>query len=101
MTLKRRVAVGVSVVFSLLLGLAESYVYFSFSTFRKEEFYDRLGEKALTTAKLLVEVNEVDRELLRLIDKNTVNRLYNEKTLVFDANYQLIYSSIDGAMEDR
>jgi signal transduction histidine kinase len=99
MTLKRRVAVGVSVVFSLLLGLAESYVYFSFSTFRKEEFYDRLGEKALTTAKLLVEVNEVDRELLRLIDKNTVNRLYNEKTLVFDANYQLIYSSIDDATD--
>jgi two-component system sensor histidine kinase ArlS len=97
MTLKRRVAVGVSIVFSLLLGLAESYVYFSFATFRKEEFYDRLGEKALTTAKLLVEVNEVDRELLRLIDKNTVNRLYNEKTLVFDSNYQLIYSSIDDA----
>jgi len=97
MTLKRRIAIGVSLIFSILLGMSETFVYLSFATFRREEFFDRLEEKALTTARLLVEVDEVDKEMLRLIDKNTVNRLYNEKTLVFDQNYQLIYSSIDDA----
>jgi two-component system, OmpR family, sensor histidine kinase ArlS len=97
MTLKRRIAIGVSIIFSVLFGLAVTSVYISFSTFRKEEFFQRLEEKALTTTKLLVEVNEVDLRMLRLIDANTVNKLYSERTLVFDSSYRLIYSSIDDA----
>jgi len=97
MTLKRRVAINVAIAFSLLFGLAEGVIYYSFATFRKEEFKDRLEEKALTTAKLLLEVKELDKQVLKLIDQNTINELYNEKTLVFDDQLRLIYSSIDDA----
>lgn len=58
---------------------------------------ERLEEKALTTTKLLLEVKDVDNQILKLIDQNTINKLYNEKTLIFDSNYKLIYSSIDDA----
>ena len=95
MTLKRKVAVNIALAFSILFGLAATYIYISFSNFRKEEFKERLEEKALTTAKLLIEVKEIDKQLLKLIDHNTINKLYNEKTLIFDADYKLIYSSID------
>jgi signal transduction histidine kinase len=95
MTLKRKIAINVSIAFSILFGLAATYIYISFSNFRKEEFEDRLAEKALTTAKLLLEVKEVDNKLLKLIDQNTINKLYNEKTLVFDGQYNLIYRSLD------
>jgi len=97
MTLKRKIAIRVSIIFSVVFGVAASTVYWSFAKFRKEEFLERLEEQALTTAKLLVEVNEVDKQLLKLIDRNTINKLYNEKTLVFDQNFTLIYSSIDDA----
>ncbi|MFN3852172.1 MAG: ATP-binding protein [Spirosomataceae bacterium] len=95
MTLKRRLAINVSLAFSLLFGLASTIIYQSFSDFRKDEFKQRLNDKALTTAKLLVEVKEVDKQLLKLIDKNSINKLFNEKALVFDTNFNLIYSSID------
>lgn len=97
MTLKRRVAINVAIAFSILFGLAAGIIYYSFASFRKEEFKDRLEEKALTTAKLLLEVKELDKQLLKLIDQNTINKLYNEKTLVFDDKLHLIYSSIDDA----
>ncbi|UUC44612.1 HAMP domain-containing sensor histidine kinase [Flavobacterium cerinum] len=97
MTLKRRIAVNVSIAFSVIYGISAIFIYISFSTFRKEEFMERLEEKALTTTKLLLEVKDVDTQILKLIDRNTINKLYNEKTLIFDSNYKLIYSSIDDA----
>ena len=95
MTLKRKVAINVSIAYSILFGLASTFIYISFSTFRKEEFKKRLEEKALSTAKLLVEVKEIDNQILKLIDKNKIDKLLNEKTLVFDGEYKLVYSSLD------
>lgn len=66
-----------------------------FEQFRKDEFKQRLQEKAETTVKLLMDVEEVDKELLKIIDKNTINNLYEEKVLVFDDSLNLIYSSLN------
>jgi len=97
LNIKQRFSILFSVFFLLLLGTVMFVVYSLFSEFRKEEFKDRLEAKAITTVRFLVEVEEIDGRLLRLIDSNTINRLYNEKTLIFDENYKLIYSSIDDA----
>ena len=97
MTLKRKIAINVSIAFSVLFGLASTFIYISFSTFRKEEFKNRLEEKALSTAKLLVEVKEIDGQILKLISQNRIDRLYKEKTLVFDGQYKLIYNSLDNS----
>jgi signal transduction histidine kinase len=95
MTLKRKIAINISIAFSILFGLASSFIYFNFSTFRREEFKNRLEEKALTTAKLLIEVKKIDNEIMKLIDQNKIDKLLNEKTLIFDGQYKLIYSSLD------
>jgi signal transduction histidine kinase len=71
-------------------------VYILFSEFRRQEFRDRLEEKALTTAKLLLEVREVDEKTLKLIDQHTINNLYHEKIFVFNDKFELIYESKDG-----
>jgi signal transduction histidine kinase len=97
MTLKRKIAVNVSIAFSILFGLASTFIYLSFSSFRKEEFQQRLEEKALTTTKLLLDVKKVDKKLIKLIDENSINKYYNEKTLVFNDNFTLIYSSVGDA----
>lgn len=95
MTLKRRIAIYSSLFFSIIFGITSVMIFFQFSNFRKEEFKERLEEKALTTMKLLVEVQEVDKQLLQLIDRNSIHKLYNEKTLIFNDSLQLIYSSVD------
>ena len=95
MNLKTKISLFVSLLFTFIYALSATVIYLLFSDFRKEEFESRLKNKALSTIKLLVEVERMDRELLQIIDKNNINKLYDEKTLIFDSNYNLIYSSLD------
>ncbi|MEL1241142.1 sensor histidine kinase [Flavobacterium flavipallidum] len=97
MTLKNRISLLVSLLFTVLFALASTVIFILYANNRKEEFRDRLEIKALSNIKLLVNVKEVDDQLLKMIDQNSINKLYDEKTLVFDSNFKLIYSSIDDA----
>ncbi|RYE13403.1 MAG: sensor histidine kinase, partial [Sphingobacteriaceae bacterium] len=95
MNLKQRFSLVFSCLFSVVLAAVMLTVYYLFADFREEEFFDRLAEKAETTARLLVDVKEINYDLQRTIDRNSVTRLYKEKTQVFDENKKLIYSSKD------
>ena len=95
MTLKNRIAIFISILFTVLFGIVSIIIVSLFAEFRQEEFRQRLEEKALSTVKLLLEVKEIDYQLLKVIDRNSINELYDEKTLVFDSSYKLIYSSLD------
>ena len=98
MNLKQRFSLAFSMLFSLILATLLLIVFTLFSNFRKEEIQNRLIEKAQTTVKLLGEVKNIDYTLLKLIDRETINNLYNEKTLIFNDSLVLIYSSIDDAV---
>lgn len=95
MNLRQRFSIVFSSLFTIVLAIVMLVVYSLFEQFRTEEFKARLQEKAETTVKLLMEVKEVDKQLLKIIDENTINNLYNEKTLVFNDSLNLIYSSLD------
>src|SRR5687767_5549413 len=92
-SLRVRFAIGFSILFTVFLAIALLIVYISYGDFRKEEFYNRLKDRALTTFKLLVEVEQIDHALLQVIDKNTLNSLYNEKVVILEGT-NVIYSSI-------
>ncbi len=95
MNLKNRISFIVSLLFTALFAISAIVTYLLFADFRKDEFENRLKEKAISSIKLLVVVEQVDKQLLKIIDQNSINKLYNEKTLIFDANFNLIYSSLD------
>jgi signal transduction histidine kinase len=82
----------------VLLATVTLTVYFLFAHFRQDEFFALMAEKAQTTAKLLIEVKEIDYKMQKLIDSNTINKLYNDHTQVFDENKKLIYNSNDTLM---
>ncbi|AUD05528.1 sensor histidine kinase [Spirosoma pollinicola] len=82
------------IVASILIGFS-LLIYFVSATYRREEFYERLKSKARTTVRFLVEVKEVDHDLLRIIDRNTLTAMIDEKVLVLDERNQLVYSSVD------
>jgi signal transduction histidine kinase len=92
-SLRIRFAFGFSILFTICLTIAFFIVYLSYADFRKEEFYKRLKDRALTTFKLLVEVEQIDHDLLQVIDRNTLNSIYDEKVLIFEDG-KLIYNSI-------
>jgi signal transduction histidine kinase len=96
MNLKIRSALLFGLIVTVLLSIAFGFIYLQNSWFRKEEFELRLRQRAEVIYKLLVEDNQVDSALLQVIDKNTLNKLYNESVLIFNKENKLIYSSLGG-----
>ena len=95
MTIRNRIALQFSLIVASILIVFSVLIYLVSATYRREEFYERLKSKARTTVRFLIEVKEVDQELLKIIDRNTLTALFDEKVLIFDAKNRLIYSSVD------
>lgn len=70
-------------------------IYLFYADFRRDEYYSRLTNKALTTARLLIDVQEIDHDLLKIIERNSLNTLHNEKIYIFDRHNQLVFASAD------
>lgn len=95
MNYKTRLILLFVALFLVVLASILSFIYVFYADFRRDEFFERLRQKSITTAKLLVEVKEVDKKILKIIDQNSINRMYDEKILIFDEKNELIYSSLD------
>ncbi|TAH26839.1 MAG: sensor histidine kinase [Cytophagales bacterium] len=95
MNLKIKISFFVSLLFTIISAISVTAIYLSFADFREDEFESRLKEKAISTIKLLTEVKQIDKQLLKTIDQHSIHKLYDEKVLVFDSKLQLIYSSLD------
>lgn len=95
MQIRTKLALRFSLIVASILLLFSFSVYYLSADYRQQEFYARLKDKALTTAKLLLEVKEVDYNLLKIIDRNTINALYQEKVVVYNYLNKQIYNSID------
>ena len=95
MSIRTRLTWQFTIIVTSILVLFFVFIYFFYADFRREEYYSRLQNKALTTARLLIEVQEIDYNLLKIIDKNALNALHNEKIIIYDQNDKLIYSSTD------
>lgn len=68
-------------------------IYYSSAGFRKEDFNNRLRNKAKSTARLLLEAKEIDPDrVLRLEKDNPVN-LINEKIIILNFLNDVIYST--------
>jgi signal transduction histidine kinase len=82
-----------SIVVSILLILTIGIYYFS-SSYRRNESYTRLKERANTTARLFLDVKAVDKTLLKIIDKNTLE-LFHERVDIINENNEQIYCNLE------
>lgn len=95
MKLRNKLALLYTIAFTFILGVTFLFIFSFSEQNRKEEFYKRLSDRTITTFKIAVQVDQINNDLLRLFDQNTITSLSNEKILVFDSSFGLIYSSID------
>ena len=95
LNIRTRLSFQFTYIVSLILILFSCIIYYFSADYREAEFYSRLEKKALTTAKLLVEVKEVDYNLMKIIDRNSLNALHNERVMIYDQNNRQIYNSLD------
>lgn len=95
MNIRAKLTLRFTVIVASILILFSLAVYLLSDNYRREEFYNRLESRAITTGRLIVKVSEVDMNLLRIIDQNSIHALFEEKVLVFDGGNKLIYSGLD------
>ena len=82
---------GILIAFSLM-------IYILSANYRKQEFTQRLKERAINTAKLLIEVKEIDDNLMRIIDSSKYSALLGDEVVVFDYfKKSRIYMNVDSS----
>jgi len=70
-------------------------IYLFSKQFAEQDFSRRLREKAITSAFLLIKVDQVDTVLLKIIDRAKRDNLFRERIRVYDQEDKEIYASGD------
>lgn len=73
--------------------IASIAIYFSSDSFRKDDFYNRLRNKARSTANLLFNASEVDANRVLKVEKSNPAFLQNEKIIILNYKNDIVYSS--------
>ncbi|MBS1549440.1 MAG: HAMP domain-containing histidine kinase [Bacteroidetes bacterium] len=93
-SLKRKIAIRISIVISLLFAIVMVLVYISFSDFRRDEFENRFKQRLLFTIRFIEQSKDFNEEAPVFFNENSDNVLLNEQILIFDAQKKLIYSTV-------
>lgn len=94
MSLKRKIALTISIAFSLLFGMVMAVIYLSFNDFRRDEFKERFRQRLEFTSHFISRSKDFEEEAPIFFNENSDNILLNEKILIFNENKELIYSTI-------
>lgn len=93
MNIRARLTLRFLFIVSLILLLASLAIYGFSSDYREDNFYSRLTDKAKGTARLLIEVDEIDVALLKKIEKENLPSLPSEKLSVYNSNNEVLFTT--------
>ena len=94
MSLKRRIALNLSIAFSLIFGIMMFVVYVSFNDFRRDEFKLRFQKRLVFTVNFIEKSRDFEKEAPIFFDENSDNVLLNENIMIFSDAKKLIYSTL-------
>ncbi|MEZ4903069.1 MAG: HAMP domain-containing sensor histidine kinase [Spirosomataceae bacterium] len=95
MKIRTKIALQFTLIIALVLATFSISFYYLAQQNRRDEVYKSLRDRALTRADLLIKVDEINKKLLKIIDKETLSRLYADKVLMFDEKDKLVYASYE------
>ncbi|PWN69964.1 two-component sensor histidine kinase [Chryseobacterium phosphatilyticum] len=94
MSLKRKIALTISIAFSLLFGMVMAVIYLSFNDFRRDEFKERFRQRLEFTTHFISKSKDFEEEAPVFFNENSDNILLNETILIFNQKKELVYSTI-------
>jgi len=101
MNIRSKLTFRFSVIVAAIILLLSVAIYFFSSDYRESTFYDRLKTRGINTAKLLIDVTEVDTNLLHIIDKNTRSVLVRENVVIYNRKNKIIYCNCDDNFSEQ
>lgn len=93
MNIRNRLTLRFILIVAIILVLSSMLIYVFSADYRQEDYYNRLRNKANNTAKLLIDVDEIDVTLLRRLEKDNPVSLPNEVIVVYDFRNHIIFST--------
>ncbi|MBA4852412.1 HAMP domain-containing sensor histidine kinase [Emticicia sp. BO119] len=100
MKIRYKIVFQFSLIVALNLLIFSGFIYYREEQKRQETFRGRLSKRAITTARLLFDVKGFSPELLRIMDKTSVNRLDGEEVYIFNTKDQLVFSNAETVPKD-
>jgi two-component system, OmpR family, sensor histidine kinase ArlS len=97
MQIRTKIAIQFTIIIAAILIIFSLAIYYTSENFRKQEFYKRLNDRAILTAKLLktLKITEKDKKKLRDANKTILTKLNAEKVLMFNDKDELVYRSYE------
>jgi signal transduction histidine kinase len=93
MNIRAKLTVRFILITAVIFLVSSVLIYILSAEYREQDFYSRLQNKANNTAKLLIEVDEVDINLLRKIEVDNPVSLPNEKIKIYNYLDSLIFET--------
>ncbi|MEX6688738.1 HAMP domain-containing sensor histidine kinase [Danxiaibacter flavus] len=91
-----------AMIAALMIAFA-LFVYYTYDQYRKDEYYRRIHQQAITKANLLFDT-KVDSSTLQVIYKSSNDVLFQDEMAIYDTDFNLIYhdaAEIDKVKETR
>jgi signal transduction histidine kinase len=98
MSIRKKILLYFSATVICLLGATLFFIYTLFYEYREEEFQQRQKQKITSTLKFLTETKQADESIIQAMDRISIYEFYDEKLLIYNANKEQIYSSIDDTL---
>jgi len=95
MKIKTKLTIWFTILVAGILTISSLSVYLFSLAYRQEDFFTRLRHKAINTATLLLSIPNIDANLLRIIDENTIQSLRDVKVWILDDTKKILYSNTD------
>jgi signal transduction histidine kinase len=93
MNIRTKLTLRFILITAVIISLASILIYIFSADYRQEDFYSRLQNKANNTAKLLIEVDEVDASLLRKIEHDNPTSLPDERIIIYNYKDTVLFST--------
>jgi len=84
MKIKDRIALYFTLISTSLLFAVLCIVYFTFMKFLEADFFERLTDRTMVTAKLYLEADEISRDALNNVRHKYLQKLNGEVTRIYD-----------------
>lgn len=91
MKIKDRIALYFTLISTSLLFAVLCTVYFTFMKFLEADFFERLTDRTMVTAKLYLEADEISRDALNNVRHKYLQKLNGEVTRIYDNKNRAIF----------
>ncbi|WP_143306730.1 HAMP domain-containing sensor histidine kinase [Chitinophaga vietnamensis] len=94
MKIKYKIAIYYTLSATLMLIAFAVLAYYFSAKSRRAEYRERMEYRAKSIANVIIEDGHIQVDLLRKLDRTTFQDLYRESILVYNTNYDLLYSNL-------